>query len=397
MKIRLLCILFIISVSLCSCGKKNGYIYVDLDSLDKSVRRIITLDGFTVQDVNSSCITNVNYRNCGFNKESFYCMSNAVGFRLDFNTGRLREYCDVPGCIHSADSKYCKYNTDAVAGKISTADGVYKFSGNCLYYQKDGDKTKVLYRNTYHNEYNEKYSNEEEYNDIGGMIKGDTAYITGSYWVQKLSLDTLEASEPIDFNSGYIMCDAMGDSFFFVNVNYELMRADLSKGELQKLADTVTGMMCAEDSVFYVTRGNGTYCLYRMNADGTGEKEKITEDISSQFYVAENHIFYIDYENGVYMCDRNGENRKKLDLSFEYKNGTEYKIENQLDAPLGFLSSSSVEYLFLIDNSSVSNVYNENALFIINKATGEVIPISLGIFYQDSYDVVNPNGSIISY
>lgn len=407
MKRLLFVLVFVIIVLFSACGKKGNNIsnqYVDLDNLDTEERLSISLDGFILSDSSyNSRSTGNGLMRVGYDKYSFYCIDSMIGFKLDFSTGILGEYCDVPGCIHSINSKGCKYKTE-IAAKTNTVDGWYEFISDTLYYTENGGQRKSIYKNTYYNEYNEKYSQKpEDKTYIGGIIKGNSAYITGGYWIQMLSLDTLETTVPIDIEGdGIMLSDVVGDFWFVVNQNLELIRYNLLNGESQKMGDKVWGVMCTDEYVYYVVESDNRN-IYRMSVDGTGESELIIKDASAQFYVSDSHIFYAVYGDGrmcggIYICDIDGQNPQKIELSFAYKDGTEYKVENQSLNSYIFTSSPSIDYLFIIDNEKYSGEMNENALFIVDKETGEVISVSLGIFYQDTSDPeVFDEGHILTY
>lgn len=408
-----------------SADKKtdNDNYYVDLDELDGKVKQLISLDGFTIMDSGERNFTNMNLK-YGFDSDSFYCIDTEVGFKLDFRTGFLGEYCDAPGCVHNYEN-YCKYVTDKYKDIVNTADGSYEFDymEGAIYYTKKGEDRKEIYRNSYFNEYNEKYLPDCK-TSMGGMIKGNTAYLNGTYWIQMLSLDTLEATKPIDCKSGILFWDAVGEELFTINNDFELIRYNMQSGESQKLADRTVSLMCAGEYVYFVQENvqeNDSSPLYRLRTDGTGEPEKLIENASSQFYVSDSHIFYPVYapedeaeeENeegagigikeekkigdcgGVYMCDLDGKNPKELKLSFTYKDGTEYKVERQWVDRFVFSSCESIRYLFIMDNDASGGEMNENALFIVDKETGDVIPISLGVYY--SKPMSSEPGRILTY
>lgn len=397
-----------------ACGKKNSMdddYYVDADELELG-EQLLCLDGFDTMDSFQRNISNINYT-CGYNKDCFFCIDISVGFKLDFNTGYIGEYCDIPGCTHGLDSPDCRYLKRGL-DEIWTADGCYEssYSDGSLYYTENGGKRKKIYENTYFNEYNEKYEPDNK-TAMGVSIKGDKAVLSGTYWIRMLSLDTMETTEPIDFESSIMYMDLLGEDVFVINSDYEMIRYDMSNGESQKLADKAYSLMCAGNYVYFIKDSH----LYRMSADGAGEAEILLEDEIAQFYVSDSRIFYMIYADygeeeeeseigitseekkgdcgGLYMCDLDGNGSQELDLSLSYKNGTEYKVEEQWVHEFDFVSCESIRYLFIADNSDIVDEMNENALFIVDKETGKVITVSLGIFYQDGDS--GEMGSILTY
>lgn len=93
---------------------------------------------------------------------------------------------------------------------------------------------------------------------------------------------------------------------------------------------------------------------------------------------------YFDRMDGIYVCDRDGGNVHKLNLTLTYEEGYTYSLDSENVSLMSIFSNRFSNYVYIIDRKRISDVVCTNALFRVDKETQEIRAYSLGVYYKES-------------
>lgn len=311
---------------------------------------------------------------------------------VDLQSGIISSLCDIPGCAHDENVSESCLEYQPINNPICTKDGMYYtnyFEPGKLHYKTAGED-EVVFKNTFYTE-KEAEIDPDAKTAFSAFVRDDVMYIIGQTYFYTVDINSMEQTcDPVILSDSPIWnADVFGDDFYVTNENLELIRYNMKDGKTQKISDKVWRIQTCKNGLFYIKNDGGLDSIYRSEPDGSGET-KLVSDIVPEMYVTDNSIYYIS-KDGLYKSDIDGKASTKLDLMLKYENGEEYDTMDYKTVQL--ISCPSSKYIYLLDYKKSTGEKCYNALFRIEKDTGEYTAISLGIWYQ-------PNGGkeeIISY
>lgn len=389
MKKPVIALLATLLMTSCTASGKDGYVNEEevKDKFENSV--IKPNDDIIETDEKAKVFLMTNY---SVSSDQLMIFEPGNKKTIELSTGMISSFCNIPGCSHDDNAMDTCIEYKPLNNPVLTKEGMYYtnyFEPDKLHYSSAGED-KTVFENTFYTD-KEKELEPDAKTGFGIFIRGETMYVTGMTYFYTVDISTMKQTcEPVIISESPIWnADVYGDMFYVTNENLELISYNMKSGEKRKLSDKVWRIQACEDGLFYIKTDGDVNSIYRSSADGSGET-KLVSDTQLSMYVTEEHIYYLS-EDGLNVCDRTGGNTKNIRTELTYENGEEYVPSVHGQAQL--ISCPSSKYIYLLDYTKSTGEKCYNALFKIDKQSGEYTAISLGIWYQ-------PNGGkeeIISY
>ena len=381
----------LLCVLLCGCGRQRGY-YVDIAEEEAKIKDSGSSN--TSSDyVDEQRVNNLHWDNITYTDDELilHRRADADCFRLDLNSGERTALCEIPGCTHDPNTHepYC-INYMAYDCLTYTAEGMYYTDynrpGKRIYREGNEGKEKVVYVNTFSTELSEELEPGRG-NSVRGIIRGNIFYVMGSNYVYLVDMNSWDMiTEPMVLSDNFIQFVDVWDEYLWcTNLAYELICYNILTGEVIHVDDKVGNLQCYDGYLYYAqgdVQGGGV--LMRRDIDGSNPV-KITDVHSwgAEIEVTDTNI-YFDRMDGIYVCDRDGGNVHKLNLTLTYEEGYTYSMDSENVCLMSIFSNRFSNYVYIIDRKRISDEVCTNALFRVDKETQEIRAYSLGVYYKES-------------
>ena len=329
---------------------------------------------------------------CSLSQNSIVVCENDRKKVIDLRTGNISSLCDIPGCAHDINTSEGCLEYRPLNSPLCTEDGMYYTDYNDpgrLHFKSAGED-RVVFENTFYSDLEAELEPEHK-TGFGFFIHGDTMFLSGLDYFYTVDMKTMKPTrEPVVISDSPIWnMDAYGDDLYITNENLELIRYDMKTETKTKLADKVWRVQPCKSGLYYIKTDGEGLGIFLSEPDGSGEKKLIT-GVDMGMYVSDSGIFYTS-GGEAYMAGLGGETPKKIPLELTYENGEKYRSSEH--GSCQFITCPSAKYLWLLDLTRESGEKNCNALFRIDKQTGDCSALSLGIWYQPE----NGSPELISY
>ena len=238
----------------------------------------------------------------------FWFMGHMGYIKVDLQTGEAIPLCDVAGCTHDYNQFPGCINNSFWQNPTPVGDSIWRTDENKLIEETNDGETKVLYENSFCNEFekaNYKEYSGEMYYIFDLIVDDDYAYLFGGAHVTLLDRNTLEEVKTIDLtvDSRIDGFNVYGGKIYFIDDLHELYVLDIESGEITKMADQVYGILVQEGVLYYVTYVDGGHELYSADLDFKNQKL-----IAKGFYINEcavknGKVYYIPRaDESIIMC-----------------------------------------------------------------------------------------------